>query len=125
MNLTRDENTAVVFLSVILLVTAVIRVSGDKFDPRRLPYISIDYGDSIPSELNAPVDVNTADENRLITLEGIGPVTAARIVDFRERYGPFVREEDVMKVKGIGRVRFEKIKGKICVRGVHEGDNGS
>jgi len=62
------------------------------------------------------VNVNRADKVELSTLPGIGPVTAQRIIDFREAYGPFTRLEDIVKVERIGPKTFEKIKNFITLK---------
>jgi len=48
------------------------------------------------------VNLNVADAEELATLPGVGEVLAARIVAFREQYGPFARIEDLDAVSGIG-----------------------
>jgi len=61
------------------------------------------------------VNINTANQEELETLSGIGPVTAQKIIDYRETNGLFVGIEDIQKVSGIGPVTFEKIKDLISV----------
>ncbi len=58
----------------------------------------------------APVDVNTATPSDLTTVPGIGKVLAQRIVEFREKNGPFGRIDDLVKVKGIGEKSLERIR---------------
>ena len=48
-------------------------------------------------------------------IPGIGEVTAQRIVEFREKHGPFGRVEDLLKVKGIGEKSFEKLRPYVKV----------
>lgn len=61
------------------------------------------------------VNINTADVNELDKLPGIGPSTAKKIIEYREKHGLFANPEDIMKVKGIGPSKYEKIKDKITV----------
>ena len=63
----------------------------------------------------AKVNLNTADEALLCTLPGIGPGRARSIIAYREENGPFVRIEDIMKVKGIKEADNDKIKDYISV----------
>ena len=65
----------------------------------------------------AAVDINTADAALLQTLPGIGEVLARRIIDWREANGPFLTEEDLLAVDGIGPATLEKIRGQITLGG--------
>lgn len=60
------------------------------------------------------VPVNTATIDELVTLPGIGPVLAERIVSFRQKQGDFTEASDLIKVKGIGEGTVKKIKKHIC-----------
>ena len=62
------------------------------------------------------VNINTANKESLSTLNGIGPVTAERIIEYREKVGSFKSIEEVAKVKGIGEKTFLKIKDSIVVK---------
>ncbi len=64
------------------------------------------------------VDLNTAAKEELMTLPGVGASRAQGIIAYREKNGGFSRIEDIMKVEGIKEGMFEKMKDKICVRGV-------
>lgn len=55
------------------------------------------------------INVNTADAKRLQTLPGIGPAYAARIIEYRENNGPFKTYEELLKIRGIGKKRLEKL----------------
>ncbi|MFP4255526.1 MAG: ComEA family DNA-binding protein [Desulfobacterales bacterium] len=59
------------------------------------------------------IDINTASEKQLTELKGIGPVTAERIVDYREENGGFSDEKDLKKVEGIGSKTLADIQDKI------------
>lgn len=61
------------------------------------------------------VNINTANQTELETLTGIGPSTALKIINYREQTGKFKTIEDIKNVPGIGEVKFEAIKGEICV----------
>jgi competence protein ComEA len=61
------------------------------------------------------VNINTATAAELETLPRIGPVTAQRIVEYREANGPFQTIEDIQNVPGIGPATFEGLKDLITV----------
>jgi competence protein ComEA len=63
----------------------------------------------------AVINLNTATAEQLDSLPGIGPKVAARIIEYRQKNGPFKKIEDVMNVKGIGEKNFLKIKGRLSV----------
>lgn len=61
------------------------------------------------------VNINSASVEELDSLPGVGPSTAAAIVEDRDANGPFTSPEDLMRVSGIGEKKFEKLKGRIRV----------
>ena len=61
------------------------------------------------------VNINTATAEELDTLPGVGPSTAATIIEDREQNGPFSSIEDLMRVSGIGEKKYAKLQGSICV----------
>jgi competence protein ComEA len=61
------------------------------------------------------VNINTADSTQLQTLNGVGPATAQKIIDYRDSSGRFTSIEDLKNVSGIGDKTFEKLKDYICV----------
>ena len=64
--------------------------------------------------LFAKIDLNTATMEQLHTLKGIGHKKAVAILEYRKEH-KFIKIEDIMKVKGIGKKMFEKIKSEIEV----------
>ena len=58
----------------------------------------------------APLDPNRADRAAWVRLPGIGPRTAAAILEHRAAHGPFRRPEDLLAVRGIGPVTLEKLR---------------
>ncbi len=70
---------------------------------------------STASSSNQKVNINTATDEQLRTLSGVGPATAEKIINFRTKEGAFKSIEDLKNVDGIGDKTFEKLKDKICV----------
>ncbi len=64
---------------------------------------------------SAPVNINTATLEELDALPGVGLKMAQRIIDFRQKQGPFKRVEDLMNVQGIGEKNFLKLKPLITI----------
>lgn len=69
-----------------------------------------------PSGEEGLININTAPKSELVRLPGIGEVTAERIILYREDQGPFSRVEDLQKVKGISKLKLEKIRALITVQ---------
>ena len=61
------------------------------------------------------VNINTATEQELVALPGIGEATASKIVASRESAGPFSSPEDIMRVSGIGAKKYEAIADLVAV----------
>ena len=64
--------------------------------------------------LFAKININTATMEELHSLKGIGHTKAVAIMEYRKKH-PFKKIEDIMKIKGIGKKTFEKIKDDITV----------
>lgn len=67
------------------------------------------------SRASAVVNLNTATAAQLETLPGIGPKTAARIIEHRQKVGGFKKIEELMNVRGVGEKSFLKLKPHITV----------
>lgn len=61
------------------------------------------------------ININQADAKTLSQLWGIGSTTAAKIITYRQKNGPFQQIEEIMNVKGIGKAKFERWQHKISV----------
>lgn len=61
------------------------------------------------------INLNTASKEQLIQLPGVGESTAEKILMYRNDKGIFKKIEDIMKIKGIGIKKFEKMKNFITV----------
>ncbi|WP_251440188.1 helix-hairpin-helix domain-containing protein [Veillonella intestinalis] len=70
-----------------------------------------------PEELlrKQKININTANEQELVKLSGVGPGTAKKIIAYREQSGLFKSIEDIKKVKGIGEATFKKLAPHITV----------
>lgn len=64
---------------------------------------------------SGPININRATARQLDALDGIGPVIAARIVEYRKVNGTFLSIDDLQKVSGIGAAKFAQIKSKVRI----------
>jgi competence protein ComEA len=62
---------------------------------------------------SAPISLNTATPEQLDQLEGVGPATAQKILEFRKEHGGFRSVDDLKQISGIGPKRFETLKDKV------------
>lgn len=64
---------------------------------------------------DAPININTADEAALRTLQGVGEVLAQRILDYRAEHGAFRTVDELTNVKGIGSGILEANRARLTV----------
>ena len=62
-----------------------------------------------------PLDINRATLAQLDTLPGIGPVTAQRIIDYRNKVGRINALDELKKISGLGGAKFEEMKSLLRV----------
>ena len=67
-------------------------------------------------QVTGVVNLNQATAQQLDLLPGVGAKAAQRILDYR-RKTPFARPEEIVKVKGFGKKKFEKLKFHLAVAG--------
>jgi|SRR5436190_7491470 len=61
------------------------------------------------------VNINTADEPTLETLNGVGPALATAIIQYRTEHGPFTSVDQLDDVSGIGPATLEKLRPQVTV----------
>lgn len=61
------------------------------------------------------IDINSASQQELMKLDGIGEVLAARIIDYRQQYGDFRNIEELLLVEGIGQEKLDSISSFVYV----------
>ena len=71
-----------------------------------------------PAATAVVVNLNTASASDFEALPGIGPKTAARIIEYRQKNGPFKKIEELMNIPGIGEKNFLKLKPQLTVAAV-------
>ncbi len=74
----------------------------------RKPEFNTSRSKSLPAEKS--IDINKAGKSTFEKLPGIGPKTAEKIIFYRDKIGSFTTLGELLKVKGIGKTKFNKIK---------------
>ena len=72
---------------------------------------------AVPGSTSAPsgpVHLNSATLEQLDTLPGVGPVTAQKILDYRQKHGGFGSVDELDAVSGIGPARLENLRGLVA-----------
>ncbi len=65
--------------------------------------------------LGLRIDLNLATEQDLVSLPGIGPAAASRIIGWRRARGPFVRLEDLRRIPGVGPKTLARVRPYLAV----------
>ena len=65
----------------------------------------------------AAVDINTASQEQLEAVHGLGPAKAKAIIEYRTKNGPFKTTEDLKKVTGIKEGVYSQVKSEVVVGG--------
>ena len=118
----RQVSATLVLLTLILSLSACTKRARDQRlttqtkandqQPPTSPQTTAAPGQQSPQRIN----INTASRKELEKLPGIGKGLAARIVEHREKYGPFRRPEHLIIVRGISDRRFRAMQDLITVR---------
>lgn len=96
----------------------------DKDKIEEIEYIQEENGDNIiiderennQKEDKIMININKATQTELEELQGIGPSTALKIIEYREENGNFNSIEEIKNVPGIGEAKFNGLKNNICVK---------
>lgn len=78
--------------------------------PRRAPPAASGSDAGEAAAPAGPIHLNTATVEQLDELPGVGPVTAQKIVDYREQHGAFSSVDDLDAIPGIGPARLEQLR---------------
>lgn len=121
--LTENADITYVNLAYIVEDGVKIKIPSVNEEDIKNEYIVSDSGKNviISDEENKDyntriVNINTANQNELEQLPGIGSSIATRIIDYRNKNGKFRNIEDIKNVTGIGDNKYEKIKDFIKVK---------
>jgi competence protein ComEA len=68
-----------------------------------------------PTAPAAPIDLNSATAEQLDTLDGVGPATAQKILEYRTQHGRFHSVEELLQVSGIGPKKLAAMRASVRV----------
>jgi len=105
--LTNSERRVLVFIIAVFLIGSL---AGFLREEPMSKFLEVEE-----SYVSFPVNINTAGKKELVLIPHIGPVTADRILEYRDKNNGFREKSEILKVKGIGEITFKKIEDKICV----------
>ncbi|PID27164.1 MAG: hypothetical protein CR982_06845 [Candidatus Cloacimonadota bacterium] len=69
-------------------------------------------------KISIKVDINSDSIEYLTTIPGVGKATAKKIISYRKTFGNFKTIYDLLKIKGIGKKRFKKMKNYIKINDI-------
>ena len=100
-------------LSLLIITAALILCAacGRSEPPANTPQSSA----AEASQSNPCINLNTATERELMTLDGVGEVMARQIVEYREQNGPFRRPQEIIIIDGFSERKYRAISDRICV----------
>ncbi|WIF94441.1 helix-hairpin-helix domain-containing protein [Caminicella sporogenes] len=90
----------------------IIPEKGEEF--QKIKAAGNDIGHDILNDYK--ININTASKLELMSIKGIGEAYAERIIEYRQKNGPFKNIEELKNIKGIGEKRFKAIKEYIKLR---------
>jgi len=108
-SLTHSERKVLLFVGILILFGAALRFFNVKVNSNVKPVLA-----QINPAKDAPVNINTASQEELEMIPGIGPEIARRIIAYRSQGQAFQTLEDLDKVKGIGPAKLQLIKDYIA-----------
>ena len=111
-----DEGADIAAVNLAKVLVDADRIDIPGTSPFATPQLTIG-GDGLlvtpTPQKGALVNINTATQELLETLPGIGPTTAQAIIDYRFDNGPFATIDDLLKVPGIGPTTMDELRGLI------------
>lgn len=103
---------AIVVGFVLMVIGLVIKMKAVAKVTSENKFVSVEKKTEV---LIISVNINTASSIELEVLPAIGPKTAQKIIEYRNKWGGFKKKEEIMNVSGIGVKTYEKIMDKIKI----------
>ncbi|MCK8060691.1 MULTISPECIES: helix-hairpin-helix domain-containing protein [unclassified Fusibacter] len=121
------EAVTIAMIGLVLLMLNHIKPSTEQpvvgVDPTFEKELAYAAAKAAPEDLieptlekkKSPVDINQADIQELCSINGIGEVLAARIIEYRTNVGPFENIKQLINIKGIGPTKLSNIHKEVMV----------
>ncbi|MFH0903198.1 MAG: helix-hairpin-helix domain-containing protein [Pseudomonadota bacterium] len=106
----RKRTTAALVATTFLCFCFTVSVASAASRPR----VANETAEAAPAMV---ININTATEEELMQLPGVGPAKAAAIVEWRKKHGQFKKVDDLVRVRGFGRKTLLRLKAKLTVQG--------
>jgi len=103
-----------ILLSILLLIASCRRGGGNAINSNSV----VLSPRQSPAETRAKkpcLNLNTATNDELISLPGIGEVLAGRVIDYRQSHGRFKRPEEIIIIEGFSERKYRAIADSLCV----------
>jgi len=107
-DLSRQEQQVILFLAIVALAGIGINFLAKNFSSVKvIAYLNQDI---------SKIDLNQADRYTLMSVSGIGEKIAQCILDYRNQEGNFHDIEELKRIKGLTKSKYEKIKDEFVIR---------
>jgi len=112
----RPTTSLLLLSGLIFSLSACVKRDRDpQLESESAKLATLKQSPSTTQSKRQPININTAPANELETLPGIGKGLAERIIEHREKHGPFRRPEHLIIVRGISDKRFRALRDLITV----------
>lgn len=119
MKITVSSKIKKVAYAVIIVAALSFGIVGEWFvgEPFSITSVEVDVpsveGESDNIDKEGRININTATREELMSIKGIGEVTAQKIIDYREANGDFEVVEELELIYGISGDRVKELKDKV------------